>query len=386
MNGTPSLYNVTIAPTKDMNEDFLNSRLQRRQEEDAFRQLRIAGAGVDLCSNDYLGIVRNKRIESIIDHSAAQEKLYGSTGSRLISGNYRLIEETEKQIARFHASPSALIFNSGYDANTGLLGSVPQRGDTVLYDQLSHASLRDGIRLSLARSFSFAHNDLADLEKKLSQASGNIFVATESIFSMDGDSAPLREIVALCRRYGARLIVDEAHATGVIGGSGEGLVQMLQLQDDCFARIYTFGKALGCHGAAIACSSLLRDYLINFSRPFIYTTAMPASAVLAIQAAYSLFPGMQEERNNLQSLIGAFRAAAGNLVISESETPIQAAIIPGNRQVKAAASRLQENGFDLRPILSPTVPQGKERLRVVLHAFNTIAEVERAVGMIVSRD
>ena len=366
-----------------MNEDFLNNRLQRRREEDALRRLAITGAGIDLCSNDYLGVVRNKRIESVIDHSAAQEKLYGSTGSRLISGNYRLIEETEKQIARFHASPSALIFNSGYDANTGLLGSVPQRGDTVLYDQLSHASIRDGIRLSLAHSFSFAHNDLADLEKKLRQASGNIFVVTESIFSMDGDSAPLREIVDLCRRYEARLIVDEAHATGVVGRSGEGLAQMLQLQEDCFARIYTFGKALGCHGAVIACSSLLRDYLINFSRPFIYTTAMPASAVLAIQAAYSLFPGMQEERNNLQSLIGAFRAAAGNLVISESKTPIQAVIIPGNRQVKAAASRLQENGFDLRPILSPTVPQGKERLRVVLHAFNTIAEVERAIGMIV---
>jgi len=200
---------------------------------------------------------------------------------------------------------------------------------------------------------------------------------------MDGDSAPLREMVSLCRRHRAMLIVDEAHAVGVIGEKGEGLVQMLQLHEDCFARIYTFGKALGCHGAAIACSSLLRDYLINFSRPFIYTTAMPASAALAIRAAYSLFPGMQEERNRLQSLVAAFRAAAaGKLVISESETPIQAIIIPGNRQVKDMASRLQEKGFDLRPILSPTVPQGKERLRMVLHAFNTIDEIQRAAGMI----
>src|SRR5207249_2240995 len=156
------------------------------------------------------------------------------------------------------------IFNSGYDANTGLLSCVPLRGDTIIYDYLSHASIRDGIRLSLALSFSFRHNDLEDLEKKLKMASGNIFVVTESVFSMDGDKAPLQQLINLCQQYHANVIVDEAHATGVIGNKGEGLVQALGLQKKCFARVHTFGKACGVHGAIILGTGILRHYLINF--------------------------------------------------------------------------------------------------------------------------
>src|SRR5579871_2686507 len=233
---------------KDMNDDFLNKKINERKAQNAFRQLRLPEGKIDFCSNDYLGIVKNDLIgrrSSDVGHRL------GSTGSRLLSGNYLLIEETEKQIAIFHEAEAGLIFNSGYDANVGLLSCIPQRGDTIIYDYLSHASIRDGIRLSFAESFSFAHNRLDDLEKKLKVSKGNVFVVTESVFSMDGDCAPLNEIVSLCEKYNAHLILDEAHATGVVGEKGEGLAQHLGLHEKFFARMHTFGKAVGCHGAIV---------------------------------------------------------------------------------------------------------------------------------------
>ena len=248
-----------------MKEDFLDKKLNERKENNAFRQLRLPDNKIDFCSNDYLGIVKNNLINqtSFLKH--------GSTGSRLLAGNYLLIEKTEKILADFHNAEAGLIFNSGYDSNIGLLSCVPQRGDTIIYDYLSHASLRDGIRLSFAKAFSFLHNDLEDLEKKLKAAVGNIFVVTESVFSMDGDFAPLIKISLLCEKYNASLIIDEAHATGVVGEKGEGLVQHLNLQTKCFARIHTFGKAVGAHGAIILGSKKLKDYLINFfARIYLY--------------------------------------------------------------------------------------------------------------------
>ena len=353
-----------------MTEDFLIKRLKERKEQNAYRQLKLPDGKIDFCSNDYLGIVKNNLIKE-------QSLKTGSTGSRLLAGNYELIEEVEKELAAFHQAEAGLIFNSGYDANVGLLSSVLQRGDTIIYDYLSHASLRDGIRLSFAQSFSFAHNDLGDLEKKLKAATGNIFVVTESVFSMDGDKAPLNEIVQLCEKYRAHLIVDEAHATGVVGEKGEGLVQELGLQHRCFARIHTFGKAIGCHGAVVLGSEALRNFLINFSRAFIYTTALPETSIAAIRASYQLFPTMQEERKHLQDLINHFQQAPLSYQIVKSDTPIQVVIVPGNDAVKTLAQQLQDNGLDVRPILYPTVPKGSERLRIVLHAFNTQEDLQK---------
>lgn len=365
-----------------MNEEFLKRKLQHRRENAAYRELRIHKGLIDFCSNDYLGMVTRKFLHPAdTDH---EEKAYGSTGSRLISGNYQAIEDAEKNIASFHDAPAGLIFNSGYDANIGLLGTVPQRNDTVLYDQLCHASIRDGIRLSHAFSFCFEHNNIEDLEKRLQLARGNIFVVTESVFSMDGDIAPLAAMSELCASYGAMLIVDEAHATGVIGELGGGLVQALSLQRACFARVHTFGKAVGCHGAIVLGSETLRDFLINFCRPFIYTTAMPASAVKAISQAYSIFPGMTAERAHLNTLVELFRRSASSFRLSPSVTPIQGVIIPGNEKVKYAASSLQQEGFDVRAILYPSVPEGKERLRIVLHSFNTEEEVTKMIGILAS--
>ncbi|HEX5652574.1 MAG TPA: 8-amino-7-oxononanoate synthase, partial [Chitinophagaceae bacterium] len=370
---------------KDMNEEFLFKKLREREELNALRQLKLPDEGlVDFYSNDYLGISRKRLLEEII--SSQRNYKYGSTGSRLLSGNYALIEETEELIARFHQAESALIFNSGYDANLGLLSSVPQRGDTILYDYLSHASIRDGIRLSLAQSYSFRHNDLADLEEKLKRTQGSVFIVTESLFSMDGDFCPLQDLVSLAEKFQANLIVDEAHATGVLGEKGEGLVQMLGLEDRVFARVHTFGKALGCHGAVILGSTALRNYLINFARSLVYSTALPEQAIAHIRASYELFPGMNAARKSLSELVDQFRVFAstqktetGSIPgtrFSRNQAPVQWVMIPGNEEVRKAAAYLQAEGFDLRPILYPTVPKGQERLRLVLHAFNTKGELD----------
>lgn len=354
----------------------MERRLAERRDQHAFRQLRLPDGKTDFCSNDYLGIATNRLIEAAPGTGDYPAPRHGSGGSRLLAGNYRLVEETERLLADFHAAQAGLIFNSGYDANLGLLSSVLQRGDTVLYDQLSHASIRDGIRLSFARSYSFLHNDCADLEKKLQAAEGTVFVVTESVFSMDGDMAPLSDMVRLCQQFGAHLIVDEAHATGVTGSRGEGLVQALGLASHCFARVHTFGKAVGCHGAIVLGSEKLRDYLINFSRAFIYTTAIPESSVLAIRTAYTLFPGMEEERRKLHELIDRFQQADLAYERLNSRTPIQVVMVPGNEAVKQLAAHLQGQGMDIRPILYPTVPKGGERLRIVLHSFNTMTELD----------
>ena len=309
-------------------------------------------------------------------HRSEPWHTYGSTGSRLLTGNCSLIEETEQYIASFHHAEAALIFNSGYDANLGLLSSVPQKGDTILYDYLSHASIRDGIRLSQASSFSFQHNNLDDLDDKLKKATNNLFVITESVFPMDGDLCPLAELVTLCEKYNANLIIDEAHATGIIGEKGEGLVQMLGLESKTFARIHTFGKTCGVHGAAVLGSNNLRDYLINFARSLIYSTALPEQTVAHIRASYELFPKMVNERHHLMELIKSIQSSAITARLLISQTAVQGVIIPGNDRVKKVAGELNQNGLDVRPILYPTVRKGEERLRIVLHAFNSQNELD----------
>jgi 8-amino-7-oxononanoate synthase len=355
-------------------DDFLEKKLDERRQNDSLRTLRWIDGAIDFCSNDYLGIVTNSRLQTPDSRLSP-----GSTGSRLLSGNYPLIEEAEKMLAGFHAAETALIFNSGYDANIGLLSSVPQKGDTILYDQLSHASIRDGIRLSFANHFSFAHNDLADLEKKMQHVTGTVFIVTESVFSMDGDFCPLEHMTVLAKKYRAHLIIDEAHATGVIGEKGEGLVQQLHLAHEIFARVHTFGKACGCHGAVVLGSQTLKDYLVNFARSFVFSTALPEHAVAMVMEAYDQFPIMMAERAHLQELIQQFQEAELPFEKMVSHTPIQAVVVPGNTAAKNLASRLQENGIDVRPILYPTVPKGKERLRIVLHAFNTEADLEKLI-------
>lgn len=357
-------------------EARLANILAQLKEEQKYRQLPKGSDKVDFSSNDYLGLAHSPEFQEEIKHNleSGPPMPSGSTGSRLLSGNHPFYEEVETSIADFHNAEAALLFNSGYDANLGLMSTLPGRKDTILYDQLVHASIRDGIRLSMAKAWPFDHNDLDSLKKKLRQAQGEVFVVVESVYSMDGDQAPLSDLAALCREHGCHLVVDEAHATGVFGENGEGLVQARGLEDAVFARVHTFGKALGCHGAVVLGSQTLREYLINFCRPFIYTTALPPHSVIAIWTAYQLFPEMPEVRAHL------FQLSA--LLNTTTEGPIHCFVIPGNDKVREVANRIQEHGYDVRPILHPTVPQGQERIRICLHGFNTIEQVQKLQQLI----
>ena len=366
--------------------ETLCQKLLQRAEYNALRQLVVPCRLVDFSSNDYLGFARNEAVfEEVHAFLAARNlRVNGATGSRLLSGNHSVYPETEEYIARFHQAEATLIFNSGYDANVGFFSSVPQRHDIILYDELSHASIRDGIQMSLARSFKFRHNDLNDLENLLirysqtteNQQPATVFIITESVFSMDGDSPDLKKMVQLAEKHNAYLVVDEAHALGVLGENGEGLVQQLKLQDKVFARIMTFGKALGCHGAAVLGSEPLRSYLINFARSFIYTTGLSPHSVATILVAYQHLAKSQQEREKLFQNIAFFKQSLPSSVSHlPSDSTIQSVIIPGNEQVKSIAQHLQQNGFEVKPILSPTVPEGQERLRFCLHSYNSQKEI-----------
>ncbi|MFA6923236.1 MAG: pyridoxal phosphate-dependent aminotransferase family protein [Bacteroidales bacterium] len=366
-------------------DKFLNDSLNKKEKENLLRNLRCENNLIDFCSNDYLGYARSDDLIKKFNEAKLFLNRIGSTGSRLISGNYKFTEELEKYIAEFHGAEAGLIFNSGFDANLGLLSSIPQRGDTVIYDELSHASVREGVRLSFANSYSFKHNDICDLQSKLEIAKGNIFVIVESVYSMNGDFALLEETSVACNAYNANLIVDEAHATGVVGNKGEGLVKLLNLQGKTFARMHTFGKAIGSHGAIILGSSLLRKYLLNFSHSFFYTTALPLHSLVSVKLAYEKLSEDVENINKLKELINLFKSSAkeiNSLELIKSESAIQSVIIPGNDNVKKIAQHLQENGLDVRPILSPTIPKGKERLRIILHSFNKEEEVKKLIDVL----
>lgn len=370
----------------------LHLKLKQRIDANALRLLTPQGHLTDFSSNDYIGFSANAQIFNR-SHQYLLDKgitVNGATGSRLITGNHCLYKETEEYIAAFHQAETALIFNSGYDANVGLFSSVPQKGDVVLYDEYIHASIRDGIRLSYAQSYKFLHNDTAALEKLIlrhKNSHGEIYIVVESVFSMDGDCSPLKEIVALCKKNGCRLIVDEAHAVGVIGNKGEGLVQHLGLQDKVFARIMTFGKGLGCHGAAVLGSPELSTYLINFARSFIYTTGLPPHALATILTAYKhLKTNGLENVKVLKDIVSFFTSEVHRLNLHElfikSSSAIHCAIVPGNEKVKHISSVLQQQGYNVKPILSPTVPQGQERLRFCLHSYNTKEEITAALSIL----
>lgn len=367
---------------------MMSSSLQKREEGMALRRLRPDSSLIDFCSNDYLGFARNLDLFDATEREFSQlgSIRNGSGGSRLLAGNSDYAEQLEHFLANYHQGEAALLFNSGYDANVGLFAALGQKNTTIIYDELIHASVHDGIRLSESTRFLFRHNDLNHLEERLKLATGTTFVAVESVYSMDGDPAPLSEILILCEKYDAHLIVDEAHATGVFGAAGAGMVQQLGLEKAVFARLHTFGKALGCHGAVIIGSQLLRNYLINFSRSFIYTTALPLKSLVAIHQAYLLNEKSDVMRTQLFERISIFQAEMkkhSDLQLLTGKTPIQCLIVPGNQEVRNLSVALQEKGLDVRPILSPTVPKGKERLRICIHAYNTIEELDSLCAEIV---
>lgn len=370
--------------------DRLESDLAKRKSHANLRVLsRFSEQNqkIDFSSLDYLGLSANRDFQKQLKELIISSKHnhIGSTGSRLISGNHDLFFELEEQIAKYHQSSAGLIFNSGYDANLGLFSALGNKDTIFIYDELCHASIRDGIRLSFAKAWHFTHNDLLDLEKKINQAKTfdkNIIIAVEALYSMDGDFAPLVEICSLADKYAAQVIVDEAHSSGVYGKFGQGRVCELSLEKKVFARVNTFGKALGTHGAIVLGSELLKNYLINFSRSFIYTTALSSHSLLAIKLAYQFLPNLENERQHLKDLskylnVECKKHFAENYLSSNSQ--IHSLLIAGNQRVKSMASYLNEFGFNAPAILSPTVAQGQERLRICLHAFNDCGQVDRLI-------
>lgn len=360
---------------------FLEKKLNKRYEEQTFRKL-ADQSGVDFTSNDYLGLARSEELFDLIStkvNSLAHRN--GASGSRLLSGNSTYTETVEEHLAPIFKSEAALIFNSGYAANQGVLSSIPQKGDTILYDELAHACIRDGARLSHAKRLAFKHNDLNDLEKKLNAAAGNIFIAVESIYSMDGDFCPLPELIHLADKYHAIIILDEAHSTGTLGKTGSGYATSLGLENKIPIRIYTFGKAMGIHGACATGSKNLIEYLVNFARPFIYTTALSPHSIASIECAFEFLDNHSSLQKVLTKKIELFTSVCKTLNVQRltSQSQIQGIIIPGNEAVKNAAQTLQVKGFDVRPILSPTVAKGSERLRICLHTFNSDEEIKRLV-------
>jgi 8-amino-7-oxononanoate synthase len=358
--------------------DRLRDELQERETAGLQRHL-LLNSLIDFTSNDYLGLARSRELFNMIvrEGEGLADIFNGATGSRLLSGNSALAEKVEHQLAAVFQGESALLFNSGYAANLGLLSALPTRNDTILYDEHAHASIKDGARLSLARRLSFRHNDLEDLERKLQRAAGHVFVVVESIYSMDGDRCPLIELVELTGRYDTTLILDEAHSTGVEGMHGGGMAVSAGIAARIGVRIHTFGKAMGCHGACVIASPVVRQYLVNASRPFIYTTALPPHALLTISCAFRYLQHHPELSLALANNIHKFsNAMAVNKAFVSSGTAIQRVLIPGNDQVNRAAASLRGKGFDVRPIRKPTVAAGTERIRICLHAFNRASDIE----------
>ncbi|KAF9088935.1 hypothetical protein BGX29_012310 [Mortierella sp. GBA35] len=401
-------------------EHQLQAQLESRKARSLLRSLVvIPESSADFSSNDFLGLARNpnlntrflKELQSFPQHAPP----LGSTGSRLLDGNSRYAEELEDLIARFHHAEAALVFNSGFDANVGFFSSVPQPGDVILYDEFIHASVHDGMKVTRAGvKKAFLHNDLNHLaellhtvrredheaaataktttsghgsagkEKEIKQR--NIFVAVESVYSMDGDTAPLREIVDLLDGFDAHLIVDEAHATGVYGTNGRGLVNELGLESRVFARLHTFSKALASNGAAMVGPKVLKDYLINYARPLIYSTFTSFSNLASVKSAYQMLIAGEtvELVKKVRGLIHHFRSTIQipHHMLLPSTSPIQGIVMDGNAKVNALSQLLIKAGLNVKPIRFPTVPKGKERVRICLHSHNTMDQVDRLIQIV----
>lgn len=343
------------------------------------RSLPLVHEGIDFYSNDYLGLARSHNLSLAIEEECRNApKLNGATGSRLLSGNSKYAENVEQEIAEFHKSENALIYASGYMANLGLISSLATKETTLICDELIHASLIDGARLGSAKKVRFKHNDLDDFSKKLKNAEGQVIVLVESVYSMDGDICPIEEMATLCNKNEALLIVDEAHAFGIYGESGEGLVQSLGLESQIFARIMTYGKAPGIHGAAVVGPSWLKEYQVNFSRSMIFSTAPSNHHFSSIAAMYKYLSKCGPDRNQLQENIAYFVEKRKDLdaVWLDSQTQIQSLIVPGNEQVVSLANKLKEAGINALPIRKPSVEEGKERIRFCLHSYNTKGEID----------
>ena len=339
---------------------------------------------VNFSSNNYLGLANHPKLAAAAK-GAIDRYGCGAGASRLISGNMALHEELEQRLAEFKGTEAALVFNSGFQANAGILPALAGEGDAIFSDALNHASIIDGCRLSRAKTCVFRHSDVGHLESLLKQAEQcrRKLIVTESIFSMDGDQAPLTDMVEVAERFGAWVMVDEAHATGLFGARGGGVVAQLGLGDRVLVQMGTLGKALGAFGAYVAGSRALCDVLINRCRSFIFSTALPPAVMAMAIAALDLAQSEPERREalwkNCRSMMTGLRSLGYRL--GESASPILPLFVGEADPCMRLSERLFERGVFAQGIRPPTVPQGTSRLRITLMATHTPAHIERALDV-----
>jgi 8-amino-7-oxononanoate synthase len=420
----PYLGMMQQSPVHDFEATFLQAALRKRRDIGSLRKLshepdddspaashqrRRQQRIIDFSSNDYLGLAQSRVQHQLVDQAYAktcqEEQLLGATGSRLLTGDSTYAHQLERKLAKLHRRPSALLCNSGYDANLAVLSSLTQYGTLVL-DQLCHNSIFMGLKLGgkTGKPVTFRHNNLSDLKRILQQYSSTkvpLIIVVESVYSMDGDIAPLDKILDLAKQFSAVVVVDEAHGLGILGQHGMGLLEEFQLENHpaLLCSIHTFGKAAGCHGAVVCGSDTMKEFLINFARPVIYSTFLPLHSLVCISCAYDTMSnnaGMQLRKQCFET-VKYFRSEMNRFLenerhtvdrsirLTDSATPIQALLIPGNKECTAFCERLwkeSQHQIRLYPIRSPTVPKGQERVRIVLHSHNTIEQVQELIRLV----
>jgi 8-amino-7-oxononanoate synthase len=352
------------------------AELQRRQR---YRHL-SPRCGRDFSSNDYLGLAESDALRSAVAEALERGVPVGSGGSRLLRGNHPEHEALEAEAATYFGAAAALFFSSGYAANATLLSTLPQAGDLILHDELVHASSHEGMRLARAPSLGALHNDPQSFRDQLrnwraSGGKGRPWIVVESVYSMDGDKAPLGELIALADEFDGVLIVDEAHATGVFGDGGRGLATAIAGRDNVVA-VRTCGKALGCEGALVCGPQVVRDFLINRGRGFIFSTAPSPLMASAVRSAISILREQPERQRQLHQLFAFAATHLEPLGASFHGTQILPLIVADSAKAVELAARVQKAGFDVRAIRPPTVPEGTSRLRLSI----TLNVDEQAVG------
>ncbi|WP_068074514.1 8-amino-7-oxononanoate synthase [Novosphingobium lentum] len=352
-----------------------------RLDSSSRRRRLVRQAGVDFASNDYLGLRASGLLADAARAALDSGVPLGSGGSRLLGGNHPEHEALEADAAAFFGSESALCFSTGYAANSALLATLPQRGDLIVHDELVHASAHEGIRLGRAHSVSARHNDVGHVEDVIAGAratgfTGRAWIAVESLYSMDGDRAPLADLLALADRHDAVLLIDEAHATGVFGNNGRGLADSISGRDNVIT-LRTFGKALGCEGAVVCGPAVVRDFLVNRARQFIFSTAPSPLMAAVARAALGIVRDEPMRRTALWERISAAERVLSPLGGVAHGSQILPVIIGEDAPTMALAARLQAAGLDVRGIRPPTVPEGTSRLRVSITLNASVADIER---------
>ncbi|WP_337983166.1 8-amino-7-oxononanoate synthase [Lysinibacillus sp. C5.1] len=379
-----------------MNDRF-RRELQVIEEQGLTRKLRLFSTGNEsevvmngkkfllFSSNNYLGLATDSRLKKKATEGISKYGT-GAGGSRLTTGNFDIHEQLESEIADFKKTEAAIVFSSGYLANVGVISSVVKTGDTIFSDAWNHASIIDGCRLSKAKTIVYEHADMVDLERKLRQSHGDgmKFIVTDGVFSMDGDIAPLPKIVELAKEYKAYIMIDDAHATGVLGNDGCGTADYFGLKDEIDFTVGTLSKAIGAEGGFVSTSSIAKNYLLNNARSFIFQTALSPSAIEAAREGISIIQNEPERRKQLLKNARYLRLKLeeSGFVIKEGETPIISLIIGSSHEAMQFSAKLLDEGVFIPAIRPPTVPKGSSRLRITVMATHTIEQLDMVISKI----